>query len=138
MQTKQKRNPVKFEDDKPVEIVFDYDVDTSKSFEMDSQYTESGKVVKYTVAVNKNDIIFASEALFKKIRDFKRGDKTTITFSEKRWMVKDEPKTSFQKEYEDRSVMAALTQIMSDIEAIKNKLLNEEPKNYPSDDQISF
>ncbi len=137
------REPVKFEDDKPVTVTFDFDPGTAKEFEQDSKYTESGKVTKHLVAVNGNQIIFATEALYNKIKGFNKDDKVTINFSEKRWIINSESSASpsFEKEYQDRSIMAALTQIMSDLEEIKKYIYgNKEDtnKSYPSDEEVDF
>ncbi len=140
MADKQQRTPVKFEDNKPITATFDFDPGTAKSFEQDSKYTETGKVTKYLVAVNGNQIIFATEALYNKIKGFNKDDKVTINFSEKRWIVNSESgaSPSFEKEYQDRSIMAALTQIMSDLEAIKKYIYEDKEdtkKEYPTDEE---
>jgi len=140
---KKLRNIIKFEEGKPVNVTFDYNVGSARPFEQKSDYTDSGKVTKYSVAVNKNEIIFATESLFNKIKHYQQNDSAVITFSEKRWVVNDSGETksspSFEEKLTNGALLTALRQISEDIKIIKEHIYGEEKrKKYPSDSDISF
>lgn len=148
MPTKQQRKPVKFEEGVAKNVIFDYDPSTAKAFEQDSKYTESGKVTKYLISVNKDEIIFATQALYDKIRDYDKGDNVTITFSEKRWLVTSDnaspKKNNIDKITENTETTILLRKIALDIDLIKSHLFgiktDEKTNEYPKDEdeEIDF
>src|SRR3990167_2015219 len=128
------RKPVKFEEGVAVKATFDFDPSTAKSFEQDSKFSESGKTTKYSVAVNKDEIIFATPALYEKIRNFNKDDTVTITFAEKRWVVTSNG-TSHKDTDEVKNVLEntetaiLLRKVALDVDMIKNHLFGKTDEN---------
>ena len=132
------RKPVKFEDNTPVQVTFDFDPSTAKSFEQKSDYSDSGVVTRYMMCVNKDEIIFASEALYAKLKGFQKGDTISINFAEKRWIVNPVKVSDggIEKLVNDTETNILLRKMSEDIEQIKQHLYGskEEVNTYPTDE----
>lgn len=142
--TKQKRDIIENKDfsNAPVEVSFDYDPATAKGFEQDNKFSDTGKSTKYPISVNQTQIFFATEALYAKIKDFGRGDKVSISFYEKRWVINkiNVSDGGVEKAVQDTETNVLLRSIKSDVEEIKNHLYGSKEKTteYPKDEDTPF
>ena len=122
---KKLREVVRFEPDKPVQVSFDYNVGTAKSSTRETDY---GPKTSYTVSVNKNQVMFASEALFAKIRDYQQGESAIITLVDGRtWSINSAGERKVAKisgSINDSESIALLKSIDQKLD----KLLNGEDK----------
>src|SRR3990167_1495793 len=136
---KEKREPIKFEENTPVQVTFDYEPSTAKGYEQERKFSDSGKVTKYAVSVNGKQIIFATEALYAKIKGYQKGDTVSVNFAEKRWIVNpiNVSDGGVEKLVNDTESNIILRKIASDIEEIKQHLYGskETIKNYPTDEE---
>ncbi len=139
--TKELRKPIKFPEGVVVNVVFDYDPSTAKSFEQDSKFSESGKATKYMISVNKDEIIFATPALYEKLRNYNEGDNVDIMFADRKWQVTSNSTTpkkedEIQRVVENTETIILLRKIALDIDLIKGHLFgNEDKKEDPKDDE---
>lgn len=136
---KDKRDPIKFEENTPVKVVFDFEPSTAKGYEQKSDYSDTGKVTKYAISVNKTQIIFATESLYNKLKGYQKGDTVSINFAEKRWIINPIKVSDggIEKLVNDTESVIILRKIASDIEEMKSHLYGskETIKNYPTDEE---
>jgi len=139
-----KRDSIKFEDGIAVKVTFDYEPSTAKSFEQDSKFSDTGKQTRYAVSVNNSEIIFASEALYERLRMYNKDDTVNVMLENRMWIV-----TPVSGSAEMPRIGAVdndlLPKIYADTQEIKNILkgkdngeTDKETTDYPGDKDISF
>jgi beta-xylosidase len=142
--TKEKRDILNLTDGTPTQVTFDYDVSSAKSIEVDSKWSDTGKAIKFILNVNGDKVIFASEALYAKLKDFQKGESAVISFVEKRWIVNQGGDTSnsnanVQKKLVETETMVLLRGMYEMISQMHAKTMGVTPpvleaEKLPTDD----
>ena len=147
--TKEKRDILNLTDGAPTQVTFDYDVSSAKSIEVDSKWSDTGKAIKFILNVNGDKVIFASEALYAKLKDFQKGESAVISFVEKRWIVNQGGDTSnsnanVQKKLVETETMVLLRGMYEMISQMHAKTMGvtppalEDEKLPTDDDDLGF
>jgi len=147
--TKEKRDILNLTDGTPTQVTFDYDVSSAKSIEVDSKWSDTGKAIKFILNVNGDKVIFASEALYAKLKDFQKGESAVISFVEKRWIVNQGGDTSnsnanVQKKLVETETMVLLRGMYEMISQMHAKTMGvtppalEDEKLPTDDDDLGF
>ena len=142
--TKEKRDILNLTDGAPTQVTFDYDVSSAKSIEVDSKWSDTGKAIKFILNVNGDKVIFASEALYAKLKDFQKGESAVISFVEKRWIVNQggdtsNSNTNIQKKLVETETMVLLRGMYEMISQMHAKTMGVTPpvleaEKLPTDD----
>ena len=147
--TKEKRDILNLTDGTPTQVTFDYDVSSAKSIEVDSKWSDTGKAIKFILNVNGDKVIFASEALYAKLKDFQKGESAVISFVEKRWIVNQggdtsNSNTNIQKKLVETETMVLLRGMYEMISQMHAKTMGvtppalEDEKLPTDDDDLGF
>ena len=147
--TKEKRDILNLTDGTPTQVTFDYDVSSAKSIDVDSKWSDTGKAIKFILNVNGDKVIFASEALYAKLKDFQKGESAVISFVEKRWIVNQGGDTSnsnanVQKKLVETETMVLLRGMYEMISQMHAKTMGvtppalEDEKLPTDDDDLGF
>lgn len=117
---------IKFSANTPVTVVLDTEPSTAKSTTRDSQW---GMKTTYTIFLDQNRVMFASQALFDKLKMFSKGDTVTINLVDgKLWSVSSDKAGSRRNDeinqvVEGTEANILLRKIATDVDIIKSHLL---------------
>lgn len=124
---KQKREIIKFVSNTPVEVILDTEPTEAKSQTRESQW---GTKTSYTYFVKDGRIMFPSEALHNKLKQYSKGDTVTINLVDgKTWSVSSDgagtkKNSELQKDLDRTETTILLRKIALDIDLIKSKLFD--------------
>lgn len=117
---------VKFAANEPVTVVLDTEPSTAKSTTRDSKW---GMKTNYTIFLDGDRVMFASQALFDKLSHFSKGDKVTINLVDgKMWSVTSD-RAGAKRNTEVNNIVDStestilLRKIALDVDLIKSHLL---------------
>lgn len=126
------------------EVVFTLDSDPSsaKRYESDGKY---GKQVSFSYFTKEGQIFFATETLHKKLLNYSKGDKITVSFNDRVWSVESDGvggknESTLERIVENTETTILLRKIALDLDWVKNKLAgNDSAKSATvEDDDLNF
>lgn len=145
MKTKQKRDIIKFVDNEPVTVVLDTDPATAKS---NTRETQWGPKTSYTYFTKDDRVMFPSQALHDKLKNYTKGDTVTINLVDgKLWQVTSDgvgakKELEMQRVLENTESTILLRKIALDIDLIKGHLFGKntgtDMAKLQDDDDIDF
>lgn len=126
-----KKEIIKFVSNEPVQLVLDTEPSTAKSTTRDSQW---GMKTSYTYFTGDGRVMFPSQALHDKLRNYAKGDTVTIQLIDgKLWSVTSDgagqkKNADIQRSLENTESTILLRKIALDIDLIKGHLFGTNTK----------